>query len=84
MSDQGELYGDSWILNYFLDRIMGNQEMVAIRRKVTLVEEHIWNTWEEYYETILTGGRAEGALTKILDIDRFDRLIEMPTTDMVM
>ncbi|XP_069140838.1 cyclic GMP-AMP synthase-like receptor 2 [Argopecten irradians] len=69
MSDQGELYGDSWILHYILDMMMGNQEMVAIRRKLTLVLEQIDNAGNENSKTILTGSHTEGACMKGSDYD---------------
>ncbi|XP_069112216.1 uncharacterized protein [Argopecten irradians] len=70
MSDQGELYGDSCILHYVLDRMIGNQEMVTIRRKLTLVEEQIWNTGKHNCNIISTGSRAEGTHMKGSDDDR--------------
>ncbi|XP_069140719.1 uncharacterized protein [Argopecten irradians] len=70
MSDQGELYGDSWILHYILNRMMGNQEMVAIRRKLTLVREHIDNAGKDNVHMIRTGSRAEGASVNGSDDDR--------------
>lgn len=70
MSDQGELYDDSWILNHVLDMMMGNHELVTIRRKLALVEEEIWNAGMGYQGTILTGSRAEGAFMKGSDSDR--------------
>ncbi|XP_069104386.1 LOW QUALITY PROTEIN: uncharacterized protein [Argopecten irradians] len=60
MSDQGELYGDSWILYHVLDRLMGNQEMVAIRRKLELIKEQILNTSIPHTNKIGTGSKAEG------------------------
>ncbi|XP_069140837.1 uncharacterized protein [Argopecten irradians] len=69
MSDQGELYGDSWILHYILDRWMGNQEIVAIRRKLTLVTEQIYNAGEDDSNMIFTGSRTEGLFMKGSDDD---------------
>ncbi|XP_069134888.1 uncharacterized protein [Argopecten irradians] len=70
MSDQGELYGDSWILHYVLDRMIGNQEMVAIRRKLTLVLEQISNAGKDNCNMILAGSMAEGAYMDGSDDDR--------------
>ncbi|XP_033729603.1 uncharacterized protein LOC117318762 [Pecten maximus] len=64
MSDQGELYEDSWILYYVLDRMMGNREMMAVRKKLTLILEQLRNTDQTKSETISTGSSAEGIMMK--------------------
>ncbi|XP_069110457.1 uncharacterized protein [Argopecten irradians] len=69
MSDQGELYGDSWILYHVLDRMMGNQEMVAIRRKLLLLDEQIDTVGYKDVDLILTGSLSEGVSMFSSDID---------------
>ncbi|XP_033755707.1 LOW QUALITY PROTEIN: uncharacterized protein LOC117338462 [Pecten maximus] len=55
MSDQGELYEDSWILYRVLDRMMGNREMVAVSRKLILVRDktsaHTFLQWRISFAT---------------------------------
>ncbi|XP_069131213.1 uncharacterized protein [Argopecten irradians] len=70
MSDQGEPYEDSWILYYVLSSIMGNQERVAIKRKVTIIREQIWNTTKQNPKMIVAGSSAEGAFIKGSDKDQ--------------
>ncbi|XP_069112241.1 uncharacterized protein [Argopecten irradians] len=70
MSDYGELYGDSWILYYVMDRMIGNQEMVAIRRKMVIVKENMANDSRGHFDTVLTGSSAEGISMKGSDEDR--------------
>ncbi|XP_033755711.1 uncharacterized protein LOC117338466 [Pecten maximus] len=69
MSDQGELYEDSWILYHVLDRMMGSREMVAVRRKLTLVREQLRNWNKTNLKVIFTGSLAEGIYMKSSDID---------------
>ncbi|XP_033755712.1 uncharacterized protein LOC117338468 [Pecten maximus] len=70
MSDQGELYEDSWILYHVLDMMVGSREMVAVRRKLTLVREQITNSDKTKLEIIFTGSSAEGIHMKDSDEDQ--------------
>ncbi|XP_033755710.1 uncharacterized protein LOC117338465 [Pecten maximus] len=70
MSVQGELYEDSWILYRVLDRTMGSREMVAVRRKLTLVREQLSNCDKTQSETINIGSSAEGIKMKGSDQDQ--------------
>ncbi|XP_069114382.1 uncharacterized protein [Argopecten irradians] len=69
MSNQGELYGNSWILYHVLGRMMGNQELVAIRRKLVLVKEQIGDNRNTHFDSIFTVSAAEGVDVLGSDID---------------
>ncbi|XP_069112465.1 uncharacterized protein [Argopecten irradians] len=69
MADQWELCGDSWILYHVLDRMMGNKEKVAIRRKMTLVEERLESGEKQSFLSFIVGSSSEGVDMKGSDKD---------------
>ncbi|XP_033755487.1 uncharacterized protein LOC117338305 [Pecten maximus] len=69
MSDQGELYENSWILHHVLERFIGSREVVAARRKMKLLVERIFNAIEKDFKKFQAGSGAEGIDMKGSDED---------------
>ncbi|XP_069112185.1 LOW QUALITY PROTEIN: uncharacterized protein [Argopecten irradians] len=70
MADMWERHhGRSWILYHVLNRFIGSQEIVAIRRKLIVTEELIYNQRSVCLEAFSTGSVAEGMAMEGSDID---------------
>ncbi|XP_069139007.1 uncharacterized protein [Argopecten irradians] len=67
MSDQ--LCEDSWILYHVLDRLIGGRPMVTISRRLTLINDLLYNASAVSQVQLSTGSSAEGILMKGSDKD---------------
>ncbi|XP_069113494.1 cyclic GMP-AMP synthase-like receptor 2 isoform X1 [Argopecten irradians] len=68
MTDQGE-QGKSWMLYHILDRYIGSRQVVAIRRKTTLLFDQIAQRTKHPVKIFSTGSSAEGMEMKGSDMD---------------
>ncbi|OWF48189.1 Protein MB21D2 [Mizuhopecten yessoensis] len=69
MADQGEHHKKSWILHHILDRMIGSREIVALRRKMILVQEYVKNSEMSSMLVFETGSMSEGFVMKGSDRD---------------
>ncbi|XP_069133042.1 uncharacterized protein [Argopecten irradians] len=81
MSNQGEEYQRSWILYNVLNRWIGSEEMVAIKRKGVIMLELVMNADKRQPgDTFYSGSRSEGFSMEGSDIDMmfiYNRVVVM-------
>ncbi|XP_069134236.1 uncharacterized protein [Argopecten irradians] len=70
MAAEEEMYEKSWILRHIMDRWVGSKEIVAARRKLTLVRELVENSeTKSQLNSFATGSMGEGFLMEGSDHD---------------
>ncbi|XP_033753774.1 uncharacterized protein LOC117337097 [Pecten maximus] len=69
MANQGEQYENSWFLYDVLDRFIGSREVVAARRRMTVLMEHFDNQETTCLQEFNTGSVAEGVVMQGSDVD---------------